>query len=38
MRRGGGQQVASVAAGQCNSETLFSDENMKLAQEMNAET
>lgn len=33
----GGQQAAGVAARQCNNETLFSDENMKHAQEMNAE-
>jgi hypothetical protein len=34
----GGQQAAGVAACQCNNETLFSNENMKHAQEMNAET
>jgi len=38
MRSNGGQQAVGVAAHQCNSETLFSDENMKHAQEMNAET
>jgi hypothetical protein len=38
MRGSGGQPAAGVAACQCNNETLFVDENMKHAQEMNAET
>jgi hypothetical protein len=38
MRSSGGQLAAGVAACQCNNETLFSDENVKHAQEVNAET